>query len=86
MKKGYVMVRVYEIAAKNPTSQISIVYEDGTVENIPLNMFGPKTLNLNLVTIQEALSKLKSKGYTLVPNIGGPFEFGLITTYVFEKE
>ncbi|MFT5648186.1 MAG: hypothetical protein ACI976_002883 [Aureispira sp.] len=84
--EGYVMVRVYEMAAKNPVSQITIVYEDGTVENIPLNMFGPKTLEPNLVTIQGALSKLKAKGYTLVSNTGGPFAYGSITTYVFEKE
>lgn len=84
--EGYVMVRVYEIAAKNPASQVTIVYEDGKVENIPLDMFGSKTLETNLVKIQGALSKLKAKGYALVSTSGGPFASGLITTYVFEKE
>jgi hypothetical protein len=85
-EEGYVMVRVSEMIARNPASEITTVYEDGTVETMPLNVYGSKTLNPNLVIIQAELSKLKAKGYTLISSTGGPFGSGTLTTYVFEKK
>lgn len=83
--EGYLMVRVYESAAKSPESKIVIIKEDGSVVNILLEMFAANTLEKNFKTIHTELSKLKNEGYTLVSTSGGPNSFGIITTYIFQK-
>lgn len=83
--EGYLMVRVYESAAKHPESKIVIINEEGTVENIALQMWSAKSLETNFKTIHTELSKIKDQGYTLISTSGGPNSYGIITTYIFEK-
>lgn len=82
---GYLMVRVYESAAKHPESKIVIINEEGSVKNVSLEMWSAKTLENNFKKIHTELSKIKDQGYTLISTSGGPNAYGIITTYIFQK-
>lgn len=69
-KTKYLTVRTCEIGP-NIGSRITIVYEDGTVEESNLDVFKPSNMTPNAQKINMVLNKVADKGYELVSSSGG---------------
>lgn len=77
----YATMRVYE--SNNTKGKIVIVYEDGKMEEIELNIWTFKHMSDNSVKINQTLNNIASKGYDLVAITGTPIN---VTIYEFIKK
>src|SRR5436305_10801594 len=80
---GYVTVRTLEVSSFIWDSKITIVYEDGTVEDVPLQRFKYSSLTPNTREINQVQNKLVEKGYTLVSASSGNGDAVLTNMFIF---
>lgn len=89
---GYATVRVFDcnksvsLGSGYISAKIYIVYEDGKTEEIALLGYSEKNELENLVTINQTINKLKSKGYFLIAQYTTGEQGNLISDYTFLKQ
>ena len=87
---GYLMITVYE--SMHPDFTKIIVTENGAkIQEVQLRSVITKELEYNVIQLNNVLDKYKKAGYKLVSFSKGntniaPGNFGMITTYILEKE
>lgn len=87
---GYLMITVYE--SMHPDFTKIIVTENGAkIQEVQLRSVITKELEYNVIQVNNVLDKYKKAGYKLLSFSKGstniaPGSFGMITTYILEKE
>ena len=89
---GYATVRVFDcnksvgMGTGYISAKIYIVYEDGKTEEIPLLGYSEKNELENLITVNQTINKLKTKGYFLIAQYTTGEQGNLISDYTFLKQ
>jgi hypothetical protein len=91
-KGGYATMRVFDcnrsagMGSGYISAKVIIVYEDSTVEQIPILSYSEKNELENLKTINQIINRLKSKGYFLIAQYTTGEQGNLVTDYTFLKQ
>lgn len=89
---GYATVRVFDcnksvgMGTGYISAKIYIVFEDGKTEEIPLLGYSEKNELENLITVNQTINKLKTKGYFLIAQYTTGEQGNLISDYTFLKQ
>jgi len=92
VKGGYATMRVFDcnkaasMGSGFMSAKVIIVYEDNTVEQIPILPYSEKNELENLKTINQIINRLKSKGYFLIAQYTTGEQGNLVTDYTFLKQ
>src|SRR5687768_13936099 len=63
-------------------SQITVVYEDGKIEEFAYDLLGKKANVSNTQKLSQTLNYISDKGYNLILSSGGDAN----STYIFQKK